>query len=82
MSASQAQLRLTSQRLGQLQAKNDSNGNIIRKDIATLLQQGNVGMARAKAQRLIEEDILGDLLEQIEMQIGALLEHFTDLEHQ
>lgn len=80
MSAPQAQLRLTSQRLGQLQAKNDSQGNIIRKDIATLLQQGNVGMARAKAQRLIEEDTLGDLLEQIEMQIGSLLEHFSDLE--
>jgi hypothetical protein len=52
----QALLRLTSQRLGQLQEKKDSKASITRRDIATVLQQGNVGLARAKAQNLIQED--------------------------
>lgn len=75
------QLRLASQRLGQLQAKLDSQGNVSRKDIATLLQQGDVALARAKAQKIIQDDILGDLLETLEMEIGVILEHFSELEH-
>lgn len=72
--------RVTTQRLGQLQAKLDSYGNITRKDIATLLQQGNVGLARAKAQKLIQEDFHGDLLEIMEMEVATLLEHFNELD--
>ncbi|KAJ2931324.1 hypothetical protein H1R20_g5651, partial [Candolleomyces eurysporus] len=78
--ALKAHFRFTSQRLGQLQAKLDSHGNITRKDIATLLQQGNVGLARAKAQKLIQEDAQGDLLETLEMELGTLLEHFVELD--
>ncbi|KAJ7273592.1 regulator of Vps4 activity in the MVB pathway-domain-containing protein [Mycena haematopus] len=77
-----ALFRLTSQRLGQLQEKKDSKASITRRDIATLLQQGNVGLARAKAQNLIQEDVAGDLLETLEMHIGVLLEHFNEIEQQ
>lgn len=76
----QTHFRVTTQRLGQLQAKLDSYGNITRKDIATLLQQGNVGLARAKAQKLIQEDFHGDLLEIMEMEVATLLEHFNELD--
>ncbi|KAJ7109261.1 regulator of Vps4 activity in the MVB pathway-domain-containing protein [Mycena epipterygia] len=77
-----ALLRLTSQRLGQIQEKKDSQASITRRDIATLLQQGNVGLARAKAQNLIQEDVSGDLLEILEMHIGVLLEHFAEVDQQ
>ncbi|KAJ7470653.1 regulator of Vps4 activity in the MVB pathway-domain-containing protein [Mycena latifolia] len=77
-----ALLRLTSQRLGQLQEKKDSKASITRRDIATLLQQGNAGLARAKAQNLIQEDVSGDLLEILEMHIGVLLEHFSEIDQQ
>ncbi|KAJ7172601.1 regulator of Vps4 activity in the MVB pathway-domain-containing protein [Mycena filopes] len=77
-----ALLRLTSQRLGQLQEKKDSKASITRRDIATLLQQGNVGLARAKAQNLIQEDVTGDMLEILEMHIGVLLEHFAEIDQQ
>ncbi|TEB31279.1 hypothetical protein FA13DRAFT_1813970 [Coprinellus micaceus] len=75
-----AHFRYTAQRLGQLQAKLDSHGNITRKDIATLLQQGDVGLARAKAQKLIQEDGHGDLLGILELEVSNLLEHFTELD--
>ncbi|KAJ7452536.1 regulator of Vps4 activity in the MVB pathway-domain-containing protein [Mycena galericulata] len=77
-----ALLRLTSQRLGQLQEKKDSKASITRRDIATLLQQGNIALARAKAQNLIQEDVSGDLLEILEMHIGVLLEHFNEIDQQ
>ncbi|KAJ7285961.1 regulator of Vps4 activity in the MVB pathway-domain-containing protein [Mycena rebaudengoi] len=77
-----ALLRLTSQQLGQLQSKKDSKGSITRRDIATLLQQGNIGLARAKAQNLIQEDVSGDLLEMLEMHVGVLLEHFSEIDQQ
>ncbi|KAF8212364.1 regulator of Vps4 activity in the MVB pathway-domain-containing protein [Mycena galopus ATCC 62051] len=80
--AVKALLRLTSQRLGQLQEKKDSKASITRRDIATVLQQGNVGLARAKAQNLIQEDVAGDLLEILEMHIGVLLEHFNEIDQQ
>ncbi len=77
----QYQLRLTGQRLGQLQERNDSKSSITRRDIATLLQQGNIVLARAKAQKLIEEDAAGDVLEMLAMYSSLLLEHFQELEH-
>lgn len=76
----QSHLRLTAQRLGQMQDKIDSQGQITRIDISTLLQQGNVALARAKAQTYIREDILGDLLQVLEMHIGVVIEHFGELE--
>jgi len=66
--------------LGQLQERKDSQGQITRRDIATLLQQDNVGLARAKAQNLIQEDVLGDLLEVLEMHVGLILEHFNEID--
>ncbi|KIJ59199.1 hypothetical protein HYDPIDRAFT_118790 [Hydnomerulius pinastri MD-312] len=65
-------LRTTSQRLGQLQERKDSQGQITRRDIATLLSQGNLGLARAKAANLIQEDGDGDLLEELEMLVGVI----------
>jgi hypothetical protein len=76
----QAQFRLTAQRLGQLRDRKDAQGRLIGKDISILLQQGNETLARAKAQRLIQDEIMGNLLENLEMQIGVLLERFSELE--
>ena len=73
------QLKLTAQRLGQLQDKKDSAAQITRRDIATLLQQNNVSLARLKAHKLIREDAAADLLEILEMYCGVLLQRFADL---
>ena len=76
----QAQLRLTAQRLGQLQDKLEAQGQITRRDITTLLQQNNLILARAKAQKLIREDIYGDLLQTLEMHLGIISEHLGEFE--
>ena len=76
----QAQFRLTAQRLGQLRDRKDAQGRLIGRDISILLQQGNETLARAKAQRLIQDEIMGNLLENLEMQMGVLLERFSELE--
>ncbi|XP_006458445.1 hypothetical protein AGABI2DRAFT_115479 [Agaricus bisporus var. bisporus H97] len=78
--SAKAQLRTTIQRLGQLQVRKDADATITRKDIATLLQQGNVALARSKAQNLIHEDSLADLLEVLEQQVATLLDRFSELE--
>ncbi|KAI0054000.1 hypothetical protein FA95DRAFT_1600501 [Auriscalpium vulgare] len=75
-----AQFRLTAQRLGQLRDRKDAQGQVTGRDISILLQQGNVMLARAKAQKLIQDEIMGNVLENLEMQIGVLLERFSDLE--
>jgi hypothetical protein len=71
---------LTRQRLDQLQEKKDYEGQITRTDIATLLRQGQVETARAKAQKLIQEDVSGDLLRVLEMHVSLLLEYFDEIE--
>ncbi|OBZ75974.1 hypothetical protein A0H81_04150 [Grifola frondosa] len=76
----QAQLRLTAQRLGQLQDKMESQAQITKRDIATLVQQGNVGLARAKAQKLMRDDTRGDLLQTMEMHVGVILGHLNDFD--
>ena len=58
----------------------DAQGQVVGRDISILLQQGNVMLARAKAQKLMQEEVTGDLLENLEMQIGVLVEHFGDLD--
>ncbi|TFK91224.1 hypothetical protein K466DRAFT_660212 [Polyporus arcularius HHB13444] len=75
-----AQLRLTAQRLGQLQDRMDSQAQITQRDIATLLQQGNIALARAKAQKLMREDVKSDLLQTLEMHVGVILGHWNELE--
>ncbi len=76
----QAQMRLTAQRLGQLQDRMDSQAQITQRDIATLLQQGNVALARAKAQKLMRDDVKSDLMQTLEMHIGVVLGHLNELE--
>lgn len=73
-------MRLTAQRLGQLQDRMDSQAQITQRDIATLLQQGNVALARAKAQKLMGDDVKGDLMQTLEMHIGVILGHLHELE--
>ena len=58
----------------------ESQAQITQRDIATLLQQGNIALARAKAQKLMREDVRSDLLQTLEMQVGIILEHAGDLE--
>ena len=70
----QAQLRLTAQRLGQLQDKKESQAHITSRDIATLLRQRNVLLAREKATKLALEDAASDALQMLEMYCGFLLE--------
>jgi len=53
----------------------------MRADIATLIRQGNIPLARDKAEKLIQDEAFGNLLEELEMQIGLLLEHSLELEH-
>jgi hypothetical protein len=45
-----------------------------------LIQRGNVSLAREKAEKLIADEAYSDLLEELEMQIGVLLEYFHELE--
>ncbi|KAG2157358.1 regulator of Vps4 activity in the MVB pathway-domain-containing protein [Suillus clintonianus] len=78
--ATKVLLRSTSQRLGQIQERIDSQGQITRRDIATLLQQNNTALARAKAQNLIQDDAMGDLLEVVEMHVSMVIEHLGELE--
>lgn len=78
--ATKVLLRSTSQRLGQLQERIDSQGQITRRDIATLLQQNNTALARAKAQNLIQDDAKGDLLEVVEMYVSTVIEHLGELD--
>jgi vacuolar protein sorting-associated protein IST1 len=77
----QSELRLATQRLGQMQARYDSQATITRADISTLIQQGNIPLARDKVEKLIQDETFGDLLAELEMQVGLLLEHFRELEH-
>ncbi|KAI0256637.1 regulator of Vps4 activity in the MVB pathway-domain-containing protein [Lactifluus subvellereus] len=75
-----AQFRLTAQRLGQLRGRKDAQGQVIGRDISILLQQRNETLARAKAQRLMQDELMGNLLGYLEMQISVLLDRFSELE--
>jgi hypothetical protein len=44
------------------------------------LQQNNTALARAKAQNLVKDDVMGDLLEVLEMHVGVVIEHLGELE--
>lgn len=58
----------------------DAQAPVTGRDISILLQQGSTTLARAKAQKLIKDDIMGNLLELLEMQIGVLVERIEELE--
>ncbi|KAG9313345.1 hypothetical protein JVU11DRAFT_5652 [Chiua virens] len=76
----QSLLRTTSQRLGQLQERKDSQGKLARRDIAAYLSQGHIALARAKAATVIQEDVMSDLLEELEMLVGAVGSRVEELE--
>ena len=76
----QAQVRLAAQRLGQLQDRKDASASITSRDIATLLSQRNVSLARAKAQNLMREDAVSDVMEVLEMYCSVIQERFSDFE--
>lgn len=63
-----------------MQAKHDSQATITRSDVATLVGQGNILLAREKVEKLIQDDTFNDVLEVVEMEIGVLLERFHELE--
>ena len=76
----QTQFRTAAQKLGQLQDKSESQAQIAKGDIATLLRQGNIGLARAKAEHVIKDEIHADLLQTLEMYLGVVLEQFVEIE--
>ena len=76
----QVQFRSAAQKLGQLQDKFESQAQVTKGDIATLLRQGNIGLARAKAESVIKDEIHTDLLEVLEMYLGVVLEQFAEIE--
>ncbi|KAF7295030.1 DUF292-domain-containing protein [Mycena indigotica] len=73
-------LRRAAQTIGILQERKDSQAAVVRRDVATLLSRRDVVLARAKAQNLMLDEFNADLLENLEMQLGILLEHFSELE--
>ncbi|KAI0032275.1 regulator of Vps4 activity in the MVB pathway-domain-containing protein [Vararia minispora EC-137] len=75
-----SQLRLAAQRLAQQRDRTDAQGHVVSRDIATLLGQRQTMLARAKAQRLIRDEILGDMLEHLEMHLGVLSERIAELD--
>jgi hypothetical protein len=76
----QSQFRTAAQKLGQLQDKSESQAQIAKGDIATLLRHGNIGLARAKAENVIKDEIHADLLQTLEMYLGVVLEQFVEIE--
>ncbi|KIY50972.1 hypothetical protein FISHEDRAFT_37751 [Fistulina hepatica ATCC 64428] len=72
-------LRAASQQLGQINSKLDIQGQITRRDIATLLRQGDVALARAKGQKLILEDATADCLEVLEACVARLTTHLNEI---
>lgn len=78
----QTLLRLTAQKLGQLQDRKDSHAQVTSRDIATLLGQKNVALARNKAQNLMKDEAVSNAMELLEMYCGMLLEGFSALENE
>ena len=76
----QAQFRLAAQKLGQLQGKFESQAQITKGDIVTLLRQGNIGLARAKAEAVIRDEVHTDLLQTLEVYLEVVLEQFSEIE--
>ena len=76
----QGLLRLAAQRLAQMRDRTDAQGQVVAKDISTLLAQRSVLLARAKAQKLIQDEILADMLEHLENLLGVLSERVSELD--
>jgi Regulator of Vps4 activity in the MVB pathway len=52
---------------------------LARRDIATYLAQGHLALARTKAAALVQEDKMGDLLEELEIFVGTVGRHVGEL---
>ncbi|KAL4068130.1 regulator of Vps4 activity in the MVB pathway-domain-containing protein [Scleroderma citrinum] len=65
-------LKTTSYHLTQLRERKASQSQITRRDIATLLNAGDTGLARTKAQNLMRDETIGGVLEVLEMCIGMV----------
>lgn len=76
----QSLLRLAAQRLAQQRDKIDSNAQVLGKDISTLLAQRSVLLARAKAQKLIQDEMFADVLEHLENLLGVLNERLLEID--
>lgn len=63
-----------------MQDRMESQAQITQRDIATLLQQGNIALARAKAQKQMREDVQGNLMQMMEMHLGVILGHLNEIE--
>lgn len=45
-----------------------------------MLRQGNIGLARAKAEGVIRDEVHTDLLQTLEIYLQVVLEQFTEIE--
>ena len=68
-----------SHRLAQLQERKHFQSQITRRDIATLLNAGNAGLAHAKAQNLIWDEAMGGVLGVLETCVSVLHEWMGEL---
>lgn len=57
-----------------------SHAQITKGDIVTLLRQGNIGLARAKAEAVIRDEVHTDLLQTLELYLEVVLEQFSEIE--
>ena len=71
---------MTIQQIAQLHDKQVSTAQITSSDVATLLQQGNVSLARAKARNLFQHDVSGELMEGLVMHLRCVLAHYSEIE--
>ena len=70
---------MMSHRLAQLQEHKHFQSQITQRDIATLLNAGNAGLAHAKAQNLIWDEV-GGMLGVLETCVSVLHEWMGELE--
>jgi hypothetical protein len=52
---------------------------ITRAEIAKLLHHGDTVVARKQAEALIQDDVSGDLLEQLETHVRVILQHVNEM---
>ena len=76
----QTQIRHGIQTLRQLQDQKLSDAHIARRDIATLLKQNNILLARAKAQKLLKEESVCEVLDIVDSYCTFILDHYKELE--
>ncbi|KAF8488788.1 regulator of Vps4 activity in the MVB pathway-domain-containing protein [Gautieria morchelliformis] len=75
----QSQIRLTAFRLGQLRERHKQTSNITKRDVATLISQAEIPLARSKVEKLVRDDKLNGLIERLEFYCSQLLEKAAEL---